>query len=695
VPARLRLYLQICAAVSHAHTHLAIHRDLKPANILVTSDGQVKLLDFGIAKLLALESPGEETELTRLGGRALTPDFAAPEQILGRPVTTASDVYSLGVLLYLLLSGRRPHRRDEMPWSELEQRVLDTEPVALSRVTLTGEEAGVIAERRGSTPQRLRRVLAGDLETIIAKAMRPEAERRYPSVEQLSADVERYLAGRPVLAVPAGWSYRARKFIARHRLAVSAASTALLVLAGFAIAMSVQVARTARERARAEQVSGFLVDLFELSDPYKARGNEITARELLDRGAQRIESQFANEPATRAALLSTVGKVYERLGLPREAQPLLERALAGLIETHGPTHADVATALDELGNALLDQGELAAARTRFTAALDMRRKLLGSDAPQVADTLMNLGRTAQDSGDPKGAERYFRDSLAIYTKTGRAESTDATNVMGELGNLMVYVGRFGEAVTLFERALAVDRRQLGEDYPRVIMEKHNLAFALQAQGRFAEAEPLFRQSNEQLSRVLGPQHPFTIDALSNYGRYLRHKGDFVAAEQVLRTVLELNLRVNRPDYDAVGTSQVNLAIALHDMGRLADAEAQFRAALATYDKALPAAHPFRAAALSGAGRVLLDEDRISDALPLLRQAAALTETEALADSPMRAIARSSLASALVKSGEYEEAAALLRDSYAIVLATQGEQSAVGRQARAARAQLEARQPRTP
>jgi tetratricopeptide (TPR) repeat protein len=469
---------------------------------------------------------------------------------------------------------------------------------------------------------------------------------------------------------------------------VSAAAAGAVLLGAFAVAMSVQAARTARERVRAEQVSAFLVDLFELSDPYKSRGNEVTARELLDRGARRIETQFAHEPATRAALLSTVGRVYERLGLAREAQPLLEEALAGLIETHGRMHPDVATALDELGDALLDQGELGAARMRYTAALDMRRALFGPNAPQVAETLMNLGRAAQDGGDPKSAERYFRESLAIYSRQALAAGTDATNVMGELGNLMLYVGRFGEAVTLFERAIDVDRRALGEDYPRVIMEKHNLAFALQALGRFDEAEPLFLQSNEQLSRILGPQHPFTIDALSNYGRYLRHKGDFVAAERVLRNVLELNLRVNRPDYDAVGTSQVNLAIALHDMGRLDEAETQFRAALATYDKSLPVTHPFRAAALSGTGRVLIDENRISDALPLLRKAVALVDTTDLADSPMRAIARSSLASALVKRGDYQEAAALLHDSYAIVLATQGDQSAVGRQARAARAELE-------
>jgi serine/threonine protein kinase len=308
---RLRLFLTVCGAVSHAHRSLIVHRDIKPSNILVTTAGVPKLLDFGIARL-ALDGAAVESGITRAGGRMMTPDYASPEVVRGGHVTTSADVYALGVLLYELLTGRRPLRFATMSSVEIERVVCHVEPPVASRaavedVAAAGGSATERAAARRTTPAKLAGELHGDLDAILATAMAKEPGRRYPSVDAFAADLQHYLAGRPILARPATWAYSASRFVARHRWAVAAGVAFVLVVSAAALVLSVQAARlaeerdrTARERDTAQQVVGFLTGLFEVSDPDTAAGASVTARELLDRGAERIDSELTGQPVVQA-----------------------------------------------------------------------------------------------------------------------------------------------------------------------------------------------------------------------------------------------------------------------------------------------------------------------------------------------------------------------------------------------------------
>ncbi|MBS0614250.1 MAG: serine/threonine protein kinase, partial [Proteobacteria bacterium] len=368
---RLELFIKVCEAVQYAHRNLIVHRDLKPGNILVTPEGNPKLLDFGIAKLLAPESLSHTLPVTRLQERVLTPENAAPEQILGRPVTTATDIYALGVLLYQLLSGRPPYRFTSYSQLQLERAIcMDDPPRPSQAVTakIVGEtdlDRQRISDRRGLSPERLHVRLAGDLDAIIAMAMRKEPERRYASAQALAEDINRHLQAEPVLARHGDWRYNSAKFLRRHFLAVSGVAALVLGLSGVAgITLwqnhRIEQARqaTARERDRAQQVSSFLVDVFSQADPFNAQGHDTTAKDLLDRGAARILENLDEQPEVRAELLESIGLAYRRQGLSTRAVPLFEQALA-IRRTAKPTNpTQIVVALANLAEALSDAGNL-------------------------------------------------------------------------------------------------------------------------------------------------------------------------------------------------------------------------------------------------------------------------------------------------------------------------------------------------
>ncbi len=698
---RLALLRTVCAAVHYAHQNLIVHRDLKPNNILITPQGVPKLLDFGIAKLLDTRQSANTLTVTHAEYRVMTPAHASPEQVRGDTITTASDIYVLGVLLYESLCGRRPFCLLGASLLEMEHIICEQEaPTPSEMVARTARESPElltdIVACRSTTPARLQKYLRSDVDDIVGMAMRKDPERRYSSAEQLAADLERHLDGKPVLASKDTWLYRTRKFVGRHKIAVAASSAAIVTLAAFATITFVQAQRIAyerdvatAERTRAEQVSSFLVELFELSDPSRNRGNQVTARELLDIGARRVSLGLANQPETRATLLGTIGIVYQSLGLYSDSVSLLQEGLKSRIRIHGQRHPAVADAMRALGDALCDRGDLAQCEAQLSAALDMQRELLGPTSLEVAPTLTAQAKLAQLRGNLDAAEGLYDQSLQIYGAHGRERTTDATSVMNELAGLYSYSGRHDRAATLYRAALDIDKQALGNDHPQVGMHLQNLAVALHAQGKLEEAAPLYEESMQILQRVYGEKHPQMLDAAANYGRFLHRRGELARAEEILSRVVELDREARGPRHAFVAHDLVNLGMVRLDTQRYAQAEQNFRAALNVYADTLPADHPYVASALSGLGRCMLEQNRLADAEQTLRRAKEIAAKSFAADSPQLASANSSLGRVLMAQRRTDEAAQLLRESYPILQQAQGENAVITQRAREALAQLDA------
>jgi serine/threonine-protein kinase len=620
----------------------------------------------------------------------MTPSHASPEQIRGDLIATSSDIYVLGLLLYELLSGRKPFHFEGSSLSDMERIVCEEDPsppseglAALARES--PEMLADIAACRSTTPARLQKDLKGDLDNIVMMAMRKDASRRYGSAEQLATDLERHLHGHPVVATRDTWGYRTGKFVRRHTAGVLAAAGTVSMLAVFAAVTFLQSQEIARERdaanaerTRAEQISSFLVELFELSDPSKTRGNQVTARELLDIGARRISVGLADQPETRATLLGTIGRVYSSLGLYSDSIALLEDSLHSEIEVHGTKHLDVAEAMRALAEALLERDQFERAHELLEGALGIQQELAGSEALPTATTLLGLARLAQRRGNLDKAEELYKRTLEIYRKNGQHNTNAMASALSEFAGLYSYRGRYAEAARLNRTALDVDRQALGRDHPDVAMHTHNLAVALHLQGELDQAEPLYADSVELLSRIYGDRHPHTLDALSNFARFLHRRGDLKRAEDLLRSTIAANREARGARHVYVGHDLVNLAVVDLDTGDYSAAESSLREALDIYRDALPAEHPFVASALSHLGRTQLERGELQSAQETLRKASEMALKFFPADSAQLAVVNSSNARLLLMRNRSQEAEPLLRHSLPILIKAYGSDAPIAR-----------------
>jgi serine/threonine-protein kinase len=685
IPQRLALFRGVCAAVHAAHQNLVVHRDLKPSNILVTGDRTLKLLDFGIAKLIEVRETAHTVALTHADVRLFTPGHASPEQVRGELITTATDVYLLGVLLYELLTGSKPFEFQNIRLSEIERIIchhtarLPSEMLARSSSAVDRARAASAAEARSTTPARLRRELSGDLDNIVMKALRKEPDRRYTSADEMATDLKRYESGQTVIARRDTMRYRAGKFVRRHAMAVAASTAMMVMLAGVATVMAMQAHRVAqerlvaeKERKRSDEVAKFLTSLFEVSDPTEARGQEVTAREILERGSLRIQQELKDAPETQANLMETIGWVYLSLGLTAEARPQLEKALAMRDKLFPGDHESKASNLAALGSLELASGRMDIAQKHYEDALAMNERLHGGKhAVAVASSLEDLGKVLKEKGDFKGAEAKLMESLELFKKIEGPKSTHASSVMNEIAQLMERRGEHEGAEDMFRRALAIDRAALGADHPQVIHNMHNLAVVLQSRGKLAEARPLYEESIALFRRVLGDKHPDTLDALGNYGRFLQASGDLAGAEQVLKQTLALNTEVRGANHPYVGYDHVNLAMLYYAKEQYEESEHEFRTALRIYAGSLPPEHSYIAVAQTGLARTLIELGHLDEASTAATRALVILRSRVAEGSPQLANAQAVAAQVMALQGKDAQAEPLLAASYKTLAAAYG------------------------
>jgi eukaryotic-like serine/threonine-protein kinase len=716
---RLELFMQVCGGVQHAHQKAIIHRDLKPSNVLVVEQDNKavpKIIDFGLAKATA-QRLTDKTMYTELGMMLGTPAYMSPEQADQREqnIDTRTDVYSLGVILYQLLVGALPFEAKALQAAGLEAilRVIREQepPKPSTKIRSMGEVSNASAENRKEEPRSFARHLQGELDWITMKALEKDRVRRYGTPSDLSSDISRYLRKEPVVAGPATAGYRLRKYAVRHRIALGAAAGLLILLTGFTVAQAIQLHRitlernrVTKERDRATRITDFMTGIFKVSRPSEARGNSITAREILDKASADIGTGLTKDPELQAQMMYVMGNVYDSLGLYSRAQSLqqqsvkirqhvlglespetlesmfmlavsldlqghyaesekLERETLGVQKrVLGAEHPDTLKSTHELANILSREGHYPEAEKLYRETLDVRRRILG---PEHQDTLMSVNDLASVlfmEGHYAEAEKLDRETLDDLRRTLGPQHPNTLKSANNLANVLFEESRYAEAENLGRETLDDMRRILGPEHPDTLVSTANLADTLLAEGRNPEAEKLYREAFGIERRTLGPEHPDTLTAASNLANTWNREGRYAEAEKLDRETLDIRRRVLGPEHPNTLISVNNLANDLVGEARYPEAEKLDRETLDITRRVLGPEHPNTLASAYNLASVLIGEARYVEAEKLYRETLNIERRVLGPESPNAAVSTYNLACLTARRGQRDETLSLLREA---------------------------------
>ena len=709
VAKRLTLFKKVCEAVLYAHQNLVIHRDIKPGNILVKEDGTVKLLDFGIAKVF--EEEENQTSLTRTGMRVMTPEYASPEQVKGEPVSTATDIYSLGLILYQLLSGCPPYELKSFSALEMEKIICLTEPqkpsTMITKVPYSDSDsrhkasAEYITKKRSTNLAKLRKRISGDLDNICLMAIRKEPERRYSSIAHFISDIESHLNGLPVAARRSTAVYLAKKFIQRHKTGVFVAAVAVIIIAFVTTYYTVKLAgerdKAQLEAEKSKKVSEFLTGIFQVSDPEYSKGETITARELLDNGVKKIQSELSGQTKVLADMLGVTGNVYKSLGLYKKALVLLNRSyllndsllgsnspetvkslndLANLNfamgdydpaidkfnktvklrkKIYGEESPETAESMNDLAMVLREKGQYDQSEELLTSALTIRKKKLSANSPEVAQSINNLALVKEDKGEYEEAKKLFEESLGIKEKLYGKIHPSVTETIGNLAFLLQEMGRYEEASELFNETLDIDKKLFGDLHPTISTDLYNLASNKALMGDLEGAEKLYLEDLILDKRLLGEDHPYVALDLNNLAGIYSDKGEYEKAEKLYEQSLELNRKIYGEEHPEVATSMSNLGVMYSRWGKSNLAEPLLKSALNMRIKLLGENHPDVITSLNIYASLLASEKKYGEAVIQYKKSLELRIKTLGEDHPNTANAFIGLGNALIGTKNYKEA----------------------------------------